>query len=464
MRRPSVKPGARQIPKRRGVAVAPEPRRTLEGRNPPLRAFIAMRIGQTETDRLFRTSLYPTLRKAGLAPVRIDRVEFNDDIDDRIVAEIRRADLVVADLTFARPSVYYEGGFATGLGKPVIYTARRDHFRPQPSDPFGNLRVHFDLQMKNIIAWSTPDSSSFRKRLARRLAKVAAPLVRSRHQDAELAEARRAFLSLPLAERLRTITELVSASLQADDYGLIDLESSEGGPYRQVTSRAPRLVAGQRVRDKTLASGFIGTRASKGLIDAVWLRVEESLPLTVLRAMNTLLAFAPPFDMNPAAGVRPTAVVNHIILCSIQPLPTSRLHTAFPTFKQQDAAGLAGSFQQVVPTARIDDVLLFTSRHAYVPDLGRALVFKRGKNHDSDWGSDYDIANDVIRRQRPDWVAVIPSTKRNLAAQYEVLSRVKTVRRRVVIHVVDRIDSARTIQAAILQVHDRIRRSRDRHI
>ena len=63
--------------------------------------------------------------QAGYDPVRIDRVEHVNRIDDEIIARIRRSLFVVADFTGHRGGVYFEAGFALGLGLPVIWTCRR---------------------------------------------------------------------------------------------------------------------------------------------------------------------------------------------------------------------------------------------------------------------------------------------------------------------------------------------------
>ncbi len=49
---------------------------------------------------------------------RLDKVEHNDKIDDHILADIRRAGLIVADFSHNRGSVYFEAGYALGLGIP----------------------------------------------------------------------------------------------------------------------------------------------------------------------------------------------------------------------------------------------------------------------------------------------------------------------------------------------------------
>jgi hypothetical protein len=78
-----------------------------------------------------------------------------------------------------------------------------------------------------------------------------------------------------------------------------------------------------------------------------------------------------------------------------------------------------------------------------------ALAFRLAEDRDYHYGgTEYRIDDDRIRRQRPGWVARIPGTKRNQAEQYEVLGRAKTVSRRVTVHVLDRLDSPPSIQAA----------------
>lgn len=85
----------------------------------------------------------------GLTLVRIDRQDFNRKIDDEIIANLRSCRLVIADFTAgnagknARGGVYYEAGFAHGLGKEVVFTVREDCLS----------EVHFDTRQFNHIVW-----------------------------------------------------------------------------------------------------------------------------------------------------------------------------------------------------------------------------------------------------------------------------------------------------------------------
>ena len=102
---------------------------------------------------------------AGYFPMRIDEKLDVRKIDDEIVAQIRRSRFVVADFTHgetkARGSVYWEAGFAYGLGIEVIYTCRRDMADDLP----------FDTRQYSHILWETPEDlrSQLRDRILARI-------------------------------------------------------------------------------------------------------------------------------------------------------------------------------------------------------------------------------------------------------------------------------------------------------
>ena len=130
---------------------------------PSSRAFVAMWFDDSMSEAWDR-GIAPAVRDTGYDPVRIDQKEHVNKIDDEIVAEIRRARFVVADFTQgdtgARGGVYYEAGFAHGLGIPVIFSCRKDRLE----------EVHFDTRQYNHIVWETPED--LRDQLAKRIAAV----------------------------------------------------------------------------------------------------------------------------------------------------------------------------------------------------------------------------------------------------------------------------------------------------
>lgn len=112
----------------------------------PGRCFVAMWFSE-ELRSAYEQGIMPAVKRAiGKEPLRIDQKEHNNEITDEIMAEIRNAQFIVADFTGHRAGVYYEAGFAMGLGRPVIWSCRKDHL--------GGL--HFDTNHKNHIVWETP--------------------------------------------------------------------------------------------------------------------------------------------------------------------------------------------------------------------------------------------------------------------------------------------------------------------
>ena len=184
-----------------------------------MNCFIASAFDHDDVDAIYDLAIRPILKALKIRPTRVDRVEHNDDIDDRIFTLIDQSQFCIADLTFARPSVYYEAGYAFGSGKSVIYIARHDHFRARNDDPPGNLRVHFDLQMKNIVAWVEPNEA-FKKRLRGRIRHVLKPiLARKQITDAEREEEKR-FTSTSQHARLVALLERGKSLLQSRSYSL----------------------------------------------------------------------------------------------------------------------------------------------------------------------------------------------------------------------------------------------------
>lgn len=112
-------------------------------------AFVAMRFSK-EMDMVWTQGFKPALEKCGYKPVRIDLVHHNEKICDKIIASIRQAGLFVADCTELRPNVFFEAGFACGLGTPVIWTCRSDQIDDLP----------FDTRQYNHVGWKEGEDLS----------------------------------------------------------------------------------------------------------------------------------------------------------------------------------------------------------------------------------------------------------------------------------------------------------------
>ena len=64
------------------------------------------------------------VRSAGFLCERADLSSFTGDVLEWVRTRIKRASLVIADLTEGNPNVYLEVGYAWGCGVPTILLAR----------------------------------------------------------------------------------------------------------------------------------------------------------------------------------------------------------------------------------------------------------------------------------------------------------------------------------------------------
>jgi hypothetical protein len=146
--------------------------RVQGGGTESVNAFVAMWFDPSMNEA-YEKGIEPAIRRAGYDPIRIDKKEHNNKIDDEIIADIKRSRFIVADFTCStvtdasgeahalpRGGVYFEAGFAYGLGLPVVWVCREDHMG----------LVHFDTNHFAHILWQTP--AELEERLYNRIVHV----------------------------------------------------------------------------------------------------------------------------------------------------------------------------------------------------------------------------------------------------------------------------------------------------
>lgn len=103
-------------------------------------AFVAMWF-DVSMDEIYDAAIKPAIREAGYKPVRIDREQHANRIDDEIIGRIKGSRFMVADFSGQRHGVYFEAGLMLGLGRTVIWTCKKS----------GLKEVHFDTRQYNFI-------------------------------------------------------------------------------------------------------------------------------------------------------------------------------------------------------------------------------------------------------------------------------------------------------------------------
>jgi nucleoside 2-deoxyribosyltransferase len=287
-----------------------------------------MAFDREDTENLYEKSIRPVLKKNSIIPLIINRREDNRDINHQIVELLDACDFAIADLTYTRPSVYFEAGYAQREVE-VIYTVRSDHLKQgQPDD----RRVHFDLQMKPIIKWKTADNKSFRKSLEQRLQKT---VLREFIRGLAIREKERIqkdeFAHMPLTDRLLILRGEALRGLYRFGFNYWHILD------RWVKSRP--LPYRQKLADLKKRYWLMSTVRQKRLMRLVSLRVEESLTLKKLRDevnANFISSRYPPHlsAIDMAKERFPiNKTVEHHVLCSLKVLPKTRIMSSIPSLR-----------------------------------------------------------------------------------------------------------------------------------
>jgi nucleoside 2-deoxyribosyltransferase len=104
--------------------------------------FVAMSFS-ADLEPAWENGFREAIKDAGFKAYRVDEKPHNERIDVKIVAEIKNSVFLVADVTEQKQGVYFESGYAIGLGIPVIWSVRKDEL----------TKVHFDTRQYNHIVW-----------------------------------------------------------------------------------------------------------------------------------------------------------------------------------------------------------------------------------------------------------------------------------------------------------------------
>lgn len=119
--------------------------------------------GKNNRKSRFVRKLYSTIQDSlscyNLKAFRVDAPETDgvvqlvknniiNTIDNKILNCIKKAKLIIADLSFSRPNCYFEIGYALALNKKVILIADR------------KSEIHFDIEHHNIFKYKSLDELS----------------------------------------------------------------------------------------------------------------------------------------------------------------------------------------------------------------------------------------------------------------------------------------------------------------
>jgi hypothetical protein len=120
--------------------------------------FVAMWFNE-KMNGVWTDAIYPAVVDSGYTPIRIDKHQHNNRIDDEIIVKIRESKFLVADFTGNRGGVYFEAGYALGLGKQVIWVVEATELD----------EIHFDTRQYSFIRWDRTNLPELRNGLRLRI-------------------------------------------------------------------------------------------------------------------------------------------------------------------------------------------------------------------------------------------------------------------------------------------------------
>ncbi len=119
-------------------------------------AFIAMPMDPEDPElEDVLDAIKEATSRCGVQAERIDEPETTERITDRILESIQKAEYVIVDLTHSKSNVYFEAGYAHGLGKIPIYIAKLEtklefDLKDYPVIFFNNMKQLKDSLEKRI--------------------------------------------------------------------------------------------------------------------------------------------------------------------------------------------------------------------------------------------------------------------------------------------------------------------------
>lgn len=85
-----------------------------------------------------------SISKCGFVPMSIKYKNYPETVMEKALGEIRKSKFVIVNITNLKPSVFYEAGFAKGIGKPIFYVCNAKYRNDKKKLEF--YSKHYDIK------------------------------------------------------------------------------------------------------------------------------------------------------------------------------------------------------------------------------------------------------------------------------------------------------------------------------
>lgn len=113
------------------------------------KCFVISPIGEEgsevrkRADKVFKYIVLPVCEECGFEPIRVDKVNQVDSITQTIINHLKNSELVIADITGHNPNAFYEMGYRSSTGRPMIHLKEKKE--KIPFDIAGIRAFDYDL-------------------------------------------------------------------------------------------------------------------------------------------------------------------------------------------------------------------------------------------------------------------------------------------------------------------------------
>ena len=279
-----------------------------------------MAFGHADCDLIYDRHILPILRKLKVTPIRVDRKQHRDDLNNFIIRMIKECDIILADLTYTRPSVYYEAGFAERVS-PVVYTVRTDHLSRSQLDE--KLRVHFYLEMKKIVKWKDPNDKTFSRRLKERLTYLLKPIIIDNAEKEKEHLEKQNFSKLLISNRCMTLETSISSALKKKNFWLTSLAEVD----RSLSWRMKHPIVS------------IGAKCVGNVLIRTVIIIADTITKSQIQFVKDAFYYSR-FVSVRSYKEKITQYDTYYYFCSLRKTPITRLTSVFPHAKPEDKLGL----------------------------------------------------------------------------------------------------------------------------